>query len=734
MVQGADIVRIDSTRTQLLVRASNPGILMGDVCSQQTAWQINLPPRFTWQVPCASVDGGYDLDRDGQQVIVLTGACQDRSEWRVWVVDAVARRIAAEYSLAGGPDIRADGNWDGGYKVVGAVEIPHAEERRQALIVVAIAGFDLEPRGVIAIDPFAGEELWRYLVGPKPIASTVCIADLNGDGIQQIAFVGSAVNNMKGREYNGTSDDHCRLFVLAADGRLNWTEALFAGSGGADLQIADLNEDGKIELVTVENQRGEGSSRLVVWSAEGEELAAVERSAAMTSLVLMPSKEDRAASIFVGDTSGALSRWELTERQLELRSEYRGTSPVHVQTVLDLAPEPGQEIVATDASGGIHVFDAELRLLASHEPTGWAWSARAVRPFIAASGQTAMLVLGNVNQPGLFLDLVASPGSSRLIWFLSLGLLPLAVVGVRHWKRQDMQSTESVRDLRLQLLGKLELSNHGAIGVLSYLRRLVWLLSNIQAGKGKPDKLRSRLIDLSNEYRKECLPGLRRIIELAQLAETDSLVLIRAKRAQQAVEDCLRVLGTNGPLDAELGETVSSCRKAAYELELSLQEVRNEVHASFSSDLWLCWEFVLERWRPRIDEQGVDVSLTNDGPGEPAICRIDREELVFILDNLLDNALKAMNGMDHKNLAIKLSPKQRLWQCLISDTGCGIFPDDWDRALNTPFSSRSGGGLGLPKTREILRKYGGHLEIVDSKPGEGTVFSLGLPYGKPSAV
>ncbi|PJA75280.1 hypothetical protein CO151_06995 [bacterium CG_4_9_14_3_um_filter_65_15] len=61
-----------------------------------------------------------------------------------------------------------------------------------------------------------------------------------------------------------------------------------------------------------------------------------------------------------------------------------------------------------------------------------------------------------------------------------------------------------------------------------------------------------------------------------------------------------------------------------------------------------------------------------------------------------------------------------------ADTGCGIVPDDWQRIFEAGQSSRTGGGLGLPRSRELLRKFGGGLMVESSALGEGTVMALTL--------
>jgi signal transduction histidine kinase len=67
-------------------------------------------------------------------------------------------------------------------------------------------------------------------------------------------------------------------------------------------------------------------------------------------------------------------------------------------------------------------------------------------------------------------------------------------------------------------------------------------------------------------------------------------------------------------------------------------------------------------------------------------------------------------------------------QVAVADQGPGISPEDL-ADLYTPFAAGgkgTGTGLGLVITREIVHQHGGELR-VDSKPGQGTTFTVLLP-------
>jgi signal transduction histidine kinase len=63
----------------------------------------------------------------------------------------------------------------------------------------------------------------------------------------------------------------------------------------------------------------------------------------------------------------------------------------------------------------------------------------------------------------------------------------------------------------------------------------------------------------------------------------------------------------------------------------------------------------------------------------------------------------------------------------ISDTGCGITPEDLPKIFDPYYTTKSfGTGLGLAIAHNIIEAIGGQI-LVESRPGRGTVFRIILP-------
>lgn len=112
-------------------------------------------------------------------------------------------------------------------------------------------------------------------------------------------------------------------------------------------------------------------------------------------------------------------------------------------------------------------------------------------------------------------------------------------------------------------------------------------------------------------------------------------------------------------------------------------------------------------------------------PATPAV-HADRDQLVQVLVNLLDNARAAVNGSGA--VVVRVGPTPAGGAFLeVADTGPGIAAADRERIFEPYFTTKDAGtGLGLPIARRIAEEHGGRLE-VGSEPGHGARFRLELP-------
>jgi signal transduction histidine kinase len=105
--------------------------------------------------------------------------------------------------------------------------------------------------------------------------------------------------------------------------------------------------------------------------------------------------------------------------------------------------------------------------------------------------------------------------------------------------------------------------------------------------------------------------------------------------------------------------------------------------------------------------------------------------IVQVVLNLLLNALEALAGRERAENRITVRVDVAAGRALIevSDNGPGMPREVGERLFEAGGVSRSGrasAGLGLPISRELVRKMGGEI-TVSSLPGAGTTFLVSLP-------
>jgi len=126
-------------------------------------------------------------------------------------------------------------------------------------------------------------------------------------------------------------------------------------------------------------------------------------------------------------------------------------------------------------------------------------------------------------------------------------------------------------------------------------------------------------------------------------------------------------------------------------------------------------------------KQAAEVEFEVTVPEDPVRVRGDRNLLVQVITNLVNNAYDAVDGSGR--VAVRLSSDAGWVHLTVSDSGEGIPPDVRPHLFEPFFTTKSEGkgtGLGLAICHGIVQSHGGTIE-VDSEPGKGSTFSVHLP-------
>ncbi len=218
----------------------------------------------------------------------------------------------------------------------------------------------------------------------------------------------------------------------------------------------------------------------------------------------------------------------------------------------------------------------------------------------------------------------------------------------------------------------------------------------------------------------ECVSGLERL-----LAFYEGVRLAPAEEAEaRALKDEINYEHTLSDLHA----MVADCREGAERIHSVVQNLRTfsrldeaefkkvDIHEGLESTL---------RLLSRYFGSGTITLRREYGCLPPVDCYAGQLNQVWM--NLLANAAQAIEGEGSVSVSTK-SRDDSVVVC-IRDTGEGIAPEHLPRIFDPFFTTKpvgEGTGLGLSVTYSIIERHGGAIE-VESRPGEGTTFTVTIP-------
>ena len=111
----------------------------------------------------------------------------------------------------------------------------------------------------------------------------------------------------------------------------------------------------------------------------------------------------------------------------------------------------------------------------------------------------------------------------------------------------------------------------------------------------------------------------------------------------------------------------------------------------------------------------------------------DRDQLIQVLTNLVQNAFDAVKGAPGGAVTVTTDTKGGYASFVVEDNGRGISPDIESR-LFEPYATNkaSGTGLGLAIAQRIASEHGGELSYMGTgSRGKGATFRLLIPISGP---
>ncbi len=148
-------------------------------------------------------------------------------------------------------------------------------------------------------------------------------------------------------------------------------------------------------------------------------------------------------------------------------------------------------------------------------------------------------------------------------------------------------------------------------------------------------------------------------------------------------------------------------------------------------DLKTTFEEILGEYDDVFSSKGI--SLQTDFP-DKIVLNANRQFFRDILQNLIDNSVKAMAKSKPKVIRCSYEVQNDMLEILVSDTGIGIPQEDHEQIFAlyyTTTESQGGAGIGLYIVKTRVQSLGGAVAVVDSEFGEiGTTIKITIPFKK----
>ena len=715
-----------------------------------------------------------NLDQEGALEIVVPEKVENSVFLNVYTSE---RKQLQRFFACEGVDRNNNGEWDGWVNPEVALDLDN--DGNLEIITAVRSAHDLYPRGVWAFDWVEGKEIWRFETGAQ--LADIISADLDGDGSSEIICSTSAPCN--GSIANGTDDCHSYLIILDKDGRLLWKKETGEKFSKNSVSLADIDLDGKLEMVMKCNSDPKNESTITILNAKSRTIRRWRTFySVIRALDIKDITNDGYLDFILLCQNGQLL---VLDSQLETVLECNDRQKSAAMLVEDLNNNGKVEVVLSAYNKETVVLDSELKkVLAVFNDGGIPYSVR------TNPGQPKRLALMAPDYL-YFLDFVKVPPPPYQSYLL-VGLTGVLVLFlIFSFRKRYVRPPTHVESDFLEAIpgGLIALDKKGHITLCTQKAQEILALkvTNL-VGQHYEDIFRGderkNILSLIEKSQRESWQGVQEIrmktggetkellISMTTLTDTKARDLGRliaiddvtelvwsqravawAKVAQQAAHKIKNPL-TMMQLAIDRIQSVSreTFGGEARKLDRYIETNRNQINSLLKiTDAFMqiadlkppnfqptninrVIESVANKYAESFSK-GITLTL-NLNPDLPNV-KADEHQMETMFENVITNALVAMG--EKGSLSISTGFAQRFQdsgaesavkeyvQLEISDTGRGIPAEDIDKLFDQFFSRREGGtGMGLAIVKKIVDDHQGHIH-VESTVGVGTTFTVLIP-------
>ena len=649
------------------------------------------------------------------------------------------------------PPLPRDNAWAEGRVLVMNAFDSDGNGRRELYLSIEPFHARPAPRALLAVDGPTGDELWRFEMGP-PINGV----QLLSRGGEEPRIIVSTYSSGNGAVWNGTADTLSYVFSLTPGGGLNWARPVTGHYSASRVEIVDLDGDGMEDILVsrrfgpiedAETLKGEPWTVAVLHPEDGRFVRAARLRTGAVQTLSVDLDRDFHPEVLVTGIDG---RFFMLEHNLATRRVLDGGSQTQLGDVVDLDGDGSREIVGW-GPGSLIVRDedADLKATTSIDDVPQPEIAAVVggkdfiarlhidflrrtavfapveghRYVVARNGGAVRFYALEPSQPSPSAGWIASGrlGVALVVLGGGLGVAGmLAGIVIRGRLRHRRAALAVPDEIQEDLLGAMVAFGHGGAS-LKVLDRIRFFLKNWDRRSAARTHEGDPMASVGKAFGESVVPDLRRIVFLARRAGVSSVhwkpILAHSSHAVQGIG---RVFGS-GPTarSSDVRDTLEHLDG----VDECLSGVRAHLREQFRAPVVSTTMSVIARRREDLERTKTRFTLRVNGAFEDSGF-IARPVLEKVLDGLLTNALRAMEGVESRRIELAMENEGAYLRLDFTDTGCGISEEDREKVFDRHFSTKPGGGFGLHYAREELAKFGGRVFVQESVPGEGTTFRV----------
>gem|GEM_PF-3439703 len=577
--------------------------------------------------------------------------------------------------------------------------------------VLAYLDYDRQsrPRAIVGLDATSGRLLWSRPI-PGPI-SGLC-ASFGGDGTQPI-FVGGiyasgnpiAVDTMNcGRAY---------LFALDGRGEFVWLRSFPHLFTGWHVRQAPWDPEGSVlawKHGAAEAEKTDMGAVLLVERDTGRTRRHFRAKRPFTSLITVDLDRDEGEEIVLGNEDGIV---RVLDSDLNLVADRSFEGPVTVWGSADFTGDGKPELCATTPTD-LLVLDTDLVPLAQNHSSSTikceVIEVRGNRPLLLTEERPEGFRIYSLEKRRGFPPRL---GRSRLVavFLAGIGFSGLALLAFRVIRGERARREETLwRDLR----SFTREWNHGKCA-----SNVTDLRDFIHDEGWRNEEGIPRFHEDLVRFQETSYPILKEAHRCARSLNLPSLPAMPKypKEWQAVVEDA----GASAFAEAGPPRSVLRFLNKTYDLSQWLVE---QVRRRFLCDVESEIPAAVRALGSKASLQGVRFRLETES--RPSRAYIDALDFRLVVENLVKNALAAMQGTSNKEIAFLVRSSALGVEIFVQDTGPGVPAHLRERLFEEGVTGTPGGsGQGLRQCREILDRYRGTIALAEGE-GRETCFRIRL--------